>query len=554
MTLCLHPLTAMTAVPTFEIGHAAASFAHVDGNALQKAVRLGKLRLTRLLVEGGTDIQSVDDDGRTALMIACMMRYENDEECVKKLKMVKFLLENKAKVDVQDKYGRTALMYACMEKAGKDAVALLLTYEADPRITDKNGSSALVYAVNARDSSVLALLVDACKTKGKEVIIITTNDRGQQRETKQYLNVPPAFDKSPPFYQCISPSQIEWNTSSNSLSVPGSTENLTAGSSSPTLHRRREKALLDSPRSPETSPRSPVTSPRTQRIQLSPGQSCLQNRRLVRRGSMGLLYESGTISPSRSHPDLPEESEEDAAREKSSELPVMQSVSSESLQRSPRTFRRPLLRRQSADAFNPSMLRAANAKIPNHVISATHSTPEKGVKGVSNRRCSLPGMPPPLKKSQTVHAINVPRSLLNNNKCPESTCDSENNSLTDIVSEATQRSSEGGKTMTLARRGSAPFLLEDELSYTRPGTLPPLNINPRPPIPDIGSTTVKPSPRLGRHADKRPVGAKVASHDRRFSIQVEDMRRLTNMYQHATDGVLLKSSIDSSGDSGAESS
>ncbi|XP_054750504.1 ankyrin repeat domain-containing protein 34C-like [Lytechinus pictus] len=548
---CLPPRLAMATLPRFETGPMTASFVHTDGNALQKAVRLGKLRLTRLLVEGGTDLHSVDDNGRTALIIACMTHYEDDKENVTKTKLVKLLLENKANVNAQDKCGRTCLMYACMELGGKELIKLLLTYEADPRITDKNGSSALVYAVNAGDASVLSSLINNCKNKGKEVIIITTNDRGKERDTKQYLDVPPSLATSPPLYKCISPAQIELKPP-NSLDIPSATNKLNAEISSPKSHRRREKQLLllDSPLSPESSPRSPGNSPRSQRLQPSKGQSSIQTRRLVRRGSMGLLYDNGSISPTRSHPDLPEESEEEAARESSGSAPTLPANSNDSLHRSPRSFRRPLIRRQSADAFNPSSLNSANHKLITHAFHSPQSTPEKKQipRGVgSSRRGSLPAMPPPLKKSQTVHAINVPKALLELKMSSDSNNGKNTNSLTDITNESNLVPFESGKKKPLLRRGSAPFLLEDELSYTRPGTLPPLNINPRPPIPDIGSTTSKPSPRLGRH-----VGGITASHDRRYSMQAEDIRRLTGLYQRTTD--IADSQIDSSGDSGAESS
>eukprot|EP00057_Strongylocentrotus_purpuratus_P004527 XP_003728880.1 PREDICTED: ankyrin repeat domain-containing protein 34C-like [Strongylocentrotus purpuratus] len=544
---CLPPRLAMAAMPQFEVGPLAASLVHTDGNALQKAVRLGKLRLTRLLVEGGTDIHSVDDNGRTALIIACMTRYEDDKENVTKLKLVKLLLENKANVDAQDKYGRTCLMYACMELAGKELIMLLLKQEADPRITDKNGSSALVYAVNAGDASVLSSLINTCKNKGKEVIIITTNDRGKERETKQYLDVPPSLATSPPLYKCISPAQIELKKP-NSLNVPSATSKLNTDVSSPKTHRRRDKQLLDSPLSPESSPRSPGNSPRSQRLQPTKGQVSMQSRRLVRRSSMGLLYDTGSVSPTRSHPDLPEESEEEAARESSGSTSTLPANSNDSLHRSPRSFRRPLIRRQSADAFSPSSLNAANHKLITHAFHSPQSTPEKKLlpRGVSNRRGSLPAMPPPLKKSQTVHAINVPKALL---EMKRSTDSNDSNSLTDITNDSHHISFDGSKKKSLSRRGSAPFLLEDELSYTRPGTLPPLNINPRPPIPDIGSTTSKPSPRLGRH-----ISGLTAAHDRRYSMQAEDIRRLTGLYQRTTDIPTSDSRIDSSGESGAESS
>lgn len=86
-------------------------------------------------------------------------------------------------------------MHACLEQAGAEVLSLLLSSGADPTLEDHSGLSALVYAVNSGNRDVLKVLLDACKAKGKEVIIITTNKLPSGHQvTKQYLNVPPPPD------------------------------------------------------------------------------------------------------------------------------------------------------------------------------------------------------------------------------------------------------------------------------------------------------------------------------------------------------------------------
>lgn len=86
-------------------------------------------------------------------------------------------------------------MHACLEQVGTDIVSLLLSSGADPTLEDHAGLSALIYAVNAGNRDVLRVLLDGCKAKGKEVIIITTNKLPSGHHmTKQYLNVPPPPD------------------------------------------------------------------------------------------------------------------------------------------------------------------------------------------------------------------------------------------------------------------------------------------------------------------------------------------------------------------------
>ncbi|KAJ8401910.1 hypothetical protein AAFF_G00374910 [Aldrovandia affinis] len=190
-----------------------------DGSSLLKAVYLSRLRLTRLLLEGGAYINESNERGETPLMVACKTKH-TDQQSVPKAKMVKYLLESNADPNIQDKSGRTALMHACLEQAGPAVVSLLLGSGADPSLQDQSGSSALIHAVNTSDKETLRVLLDACKARGKEVIIITTDKLPSGRQmTKQYLNVPPSprledqAQQASPGAACASPSEIELHTS-----------------------------------------------------------------------------------------------------------------------------------------------------------------------------------------------------------------------------------------------------------------------------------------------------------------------------------------------------
>ncbi|KFP70832.1 Ankyrin repeat domain-containing protein 34C, partial [Acanthisitta chloris] len=166
----------------------------LGGNSLLKAVWLGRLRLTRLLLEGGAYINESNEKGETALMVACITTHV-DQQSIHKAKMVKYLLDNRADPNIQDKSGKTALMHACIHGAGGDVVSLLLKSGADPSLEDHSGASALVHAINADDRAVLQHLLNACRAKGKEVIIITMDTSASgTKTTKQYLNIPPALE------------------------------------------------------------------------------------------------------------------------------------------------------------------------------------------------------------------------------------------------------------------------------------------------------------------------------------------------------------------------
>ncbi|XP_030326142.1 ankyrin repeat domain-containing protein 34B [Strigops habroptila] len=197
----------------------------VEGNSLIRAVYQRRLRLTRLLLEGGAYINESNDRGETPLMIACKTKHV-DTQSVSKARMVKYLLENKADPNIQDKSGKTALMHACLERAGPEVVSLLLKSGADPSLQDHSNCSALVYAINSEDKETLQVLLNACRAQGKEVIIITMDKSASGRQkTKQYVNMPPAhLEECHSPTACISPSEIELKTSPSLLSSSNETE------------------------------------------------------------------------------------------------------------------------------------------------------------------------------------------------------------------------------------------------------------------------------------------------------------------------------------------
>ncbi|XP_061760999.1 ankyrin repeat domain 34Bb [Nerophis ophidion] len=200
-----------------------------DGNSLLKAIYLSRLRLTRLLLEGGAYINESNEHGETPLMVACKTRH-SDTQSVPKHKMVQYLLENGADPNIQDKSGKTALMHACLCQAGSETLSLLLGNGADPTLQDNTGLSAVVYAIHTGNRDIVKILLDACKAKGKEVIIIATDKLASgHQSTKQYLNVPPPSDPEERFYSAPTGSSQRrlppQGSSANASPQPESTKN-----------------------------------------------------------------------------------------------------------------------------------------------------------------------------------------------------------------------------------------------------------------------------------------------------------------------------------------
>lgn len=524
-----------------------------EGNALLKAVFQGKLRLTRLLLEGGAYINEGNERGETPISAACLASYDDPQT---RQRMVRYLLEKGADPNIPDKSGRTALMHACAEQAGKDVVTLLLENGADPSLKDYSGSSALVHAINKGDRDTLQVLLDACKAKGKEVIIITTDTSPSgTKKTKQYLNSPPSpgiVDKLSP--ACMSPSEVEIGTSSP------------AGDKSKSEEGIFSFALTSALPLPSARP---------------PGEKRPPPRKLLKRLNSepwGLVAPSilSGVPQERIDGGLKEESSSDLSRTiaEMNGLSITEPV-------------RPLLsRRHSIETHDPCSPKLIDRscsedcaalsgsswadKVQQHQIlyrrnTAPESQENSGGHGAVVTRAlahpkltrmehyesdthlspeSIPGSPDSGRLSVERRRYNAsPLSLVTT---------SSRESLENIpnsVSPITMRRRPPG---LLERRGSGTLLL-DHISHTRPGFLPPLNINPQRPIPDIRANGKPTSPIHCGHKILIPVApaSPKRGHDfklkkklmRRHSMQTEQMKQLSTFQE-----ILAEKVAESNGD------
>lgn len=225
-----------------------------DGSPLIKAAELGKMRLVRLLVEGGAQVNERNQRGETPLLATCRTLRPDQSGNTTSLRLIRFLLQHHADPNAQDKSGRTPLMYACMERAGAEVAAALISAGADPSMEDYAGGSALVYSINARDQDTIHVLLDACRAKGRDIIIISTDlSTGTATVSQRYLSVPPSPDTSP--VACMSPSDIELKTGSpNSVTEGEGIFNFKASG------RKGSRAASPLPLDPEASERQRLSS------------------------------------------------------------------------------------------------------------------------------------------------------------------------------------------------------------------------------------------------------------------------------------------------------
>uniref|UniRef100_A0A8C3QRW9 Ankyrin repeat domain 34B n=1 Tax=Cyanoderma ruficeps TaxID=181631 RepID=A0A8C3QRW9_9PASS len=443
-----------------------------EGYSLIKAVYQRRLRLTRLLIDGGAYVNESNSRGETPLMIACMTKHV-DLQSASKAKMVKYLLDNKADPNIQDKSGKTALMHACLEKAGPEVVSLLLMSGADPSLPDHSNCSALVYAINAADRDTLEVLLKACKARGKEVIIITTDksESGRQK-TKQYLNVPPPdLEEYVSPADCTSPSDIESNEGPED---PFSFKELYGGQQVDNLSERVPLMTKSSS--------TPARFKLTQVLQCDPWLKCcpavFQQRKTASSQELQSISPIEELSCKVTGLDLSKNvitSHE--SRDKKDAAQVLktsdQTMSRKAL-RDAINYQTPFVEEKHNPSEIPMGMDASLGQIS--LLSNLGNIIKKG-SGEPNYNISSP---------QLTNSL-IPAADTKGSKSPKGK--KEILSTYQTLLPSPRRVLEKMSPVSPRSRNQAP--LEEEgsgalvLDQTRPGFLPPLNVNPRPPVPEL---------------------------------------------------------------------
>ena len=107
--------------------------------------------LVKQLIQKKVNLNAIDQDGRTALMLA---GYNGHTE------LVRILLDKGARVNIRDGSGRTALLFTATGPFPK-TVELLLERKADPNIVDNQERfSALMHAAAEGHIEVVKILLD----------------------------------------------------------------------------------------------------------------------------------------------------------------------------------------------------------------------------------------------------------------------------------------------------------------------------------------------------------------------------------------------------------
>jgi ankyrin repeat protein len=120
--------------------------------ALYVAVVNQRYDAVQFLIDHGADVNIPNDEGATPLMQAAFFIHD--------IKMLKLLIDHGARVNEVGNKKVSALQIAT--RGGyEEIIAFLLAKQANPNLADKNGFTALMEAVNNKNTAICALLLKA---------------------------------------------------------------------------------------------------------------------------------------------------------------------------------------------------------------------------------------------------------------------------------------------------------------------------------------------------------------------------------------------------------
>jgi ankyrin repeat protein len=120
------------------------------------AAEKGDLEHLKRLLHAGADIHQTDSDGYSALHMALLTNFENQETYTE---IINFLIDSGIDVNLQDLTGQTALHYA-IEQSNLPLIQKLLSHNAKVHIKNEIGVSPYNLALRT-NSNVATILENA---------------------------------------------------------------------------------------------------------------------------------------------------------------------------------------------------------------------------------------------------------------------------------------------------------------------------------------------------------------------------------------------------------
>ncbi|XP_028519154.1 rabankyrin-5, partial [Exaiptasia diaphana] len=117
--------------------------------ALMYAVKNGKEDIVELLIKCGADVDISDNQGKTALVYSILHRRES---------ILNLLIERKANVNIVDLTGNSPLIYA-LQYLTESLVVKIVKAGADVNVMDSQGKTALTYSIQFNKKSLVQLIL-----------------------------------------------------------------------------------------------------------------------------------------------------------------------------------------------------------------------------------------------------------------------------------------------------------------------------------------------------------------------------------------------------------
>ena len=131
--------------------------------ALMLACMRNNKEIVELLIKSGSNINEINNDGRTALIITIIHGYRHSY-----YEVIKLLIKSGINVDTQDKYQNTALIQSIWS-GHKEIVELLIKAGASLNLKNNKNKTALDEANESQHKDILSFMIDSQK-KREEIV------------------------------------------------------------------------------------------------------------------------------------------------------------------------------------------------------------------------------------------------------------------------------------------------------------------------------------------------------------------------------------------------
>src|SRR6266542_2860082 len=144
-----------------------------------------RIRLLKLLLARGANIQAKDNDGKTVLLYAVQQYMSEAGGFLSHPEIVRMLLDEGADINARDKGGNTALMETVQVWHGSAEIPKLLVDKgADVNLANEEGQTALLLAAKEGRNDLVQLLLDKgakldAKDKGGNTALVYAVEAGQ---------------------------------------------------------------------------------------------------------------------------------------------------------------------------------------------------------------------------------------------------------------------------------------------------------------------------------------------------------------------------------------